>query len=130
MDCPVCKDQPMIVLELDAVEVDFCHRCSGIWLDGGELEMLLDSPAQAKELLASFAVCDNTKEEKYNCPICLKKMNKIQIGSQDAPLVIDKCVKDHGLWFDKGELPAVLEKANLDTEHKIQKLLADMFAQN
>lgn len=129
MDCPVCKDQPMIVLELDSVEVDFCPGCSGIWLDGGELEMLLDTPAQAKKLLASFTVC-NTEEQKYNCPICLKKMNKIQVGSKEASLIIDKCTKDHGLWFDKGELPAVLEKANLDNEHKIQKLLADMFAQN
>ena len=41
MDCPVCKDSAMIVLEMDEVEVDYCTECEGIWLDAGELEILL-----------------------------------------------------------------------------------------
>ena len=35
--------------------------------------------------------------------------------------------KGDGLWFDKGELKNIFDKASLDKENKIQKLLADMF---
>lgn len=34
--CPGC-DRPLNVLQVDAVEVDRCCRCRGIWLDTGEL---------------------------------------------------------------------------------------------
>jgi len=33
----------MMVLELNEVEVDFCSRCGGVWLDSGELEAVLAS---------------------------------------------------------------------------------------
>ena len=39
MDCPACKE-PLIVLELNEVEIDNCVSCGGIWLDKGELERL------------------------------------------------------------------------------------------
>ncbi|MCL4278881.1 MAG: zf-TFIIB domain-containing protein, partial [Ignavibacteriaceae bacterium] len=42
MLCPVCNN-PMIVLELEQVEVDYCTNCAGVWLDAGELELLLES---------------------------------------------------------------------------------------
>ncbi len=43
MDCPVCKNA-MITLELQEVEIDYCIDCGGIWLDAGELELLLGEP--------------------------------------------------------------------------------------
>lgn len=129
MNCPICKDKPMITLELNEVEVDYCLECKGIWLDEGELETLLDSTALAIELLDSFQ--KTTSDEMLRrCPICLKKMKKISVGDSKNLVIIDKCPKNHGLWFDKGELPHILEKASLDKESKIQKLLREIFAQN
>ena len=49
MDCPVCKNA-MITLELADVEIDYCTDCGGIWLDAGELEMLLGEPEKARQL--------------------------------------------------------------------------------
>jgi len=46
MDCPVCKNA-MITLELEEVEIDHCTNCGGIWLDAGELELLLGQPEKA-----------------------------------------------------------------------------------
>ena len=126
MDCPVCKEA-MITLELETVEVDYCLACSGIWLDAGELEMLLDDSAQAKDLLASFTAAKNCTEKLRKCPICLKKMHKILVGPDQSTQLIDSCRKNHGLWFDKGELQNVLASASFDKEHKVQKLLNDMF---
>jgi len=128
MDCPVCKNA-MITLELADVEIDFCTDCGGIWLDAGELEILLGNPQQAKKLLDSFKIDTNCPEKPRKCPICLKKMQKIIVGLSTPPLLLDKCRKGDGLWFDKGELQDILTTAQLDKDSKIQKLLADMFGQ-
>lgn len=42
MNCPVCKDEVMIILELDEIEVDYCGFCKGVWLDEGELEEIIN----------------------------------------------------------------------------------------
>jgi len=126
MDCPVCKNA-MITLQLQEVEIDFCGDCGGIWLDAGELELLLGDSQQAERLLNSFKIDAHSAEKPRKCPICLKKMQKIIVGPDTPPLVIDKCQRGDGLWFDKGELQDILEKAQLDENSKIQKLLADIF---
>jgi Zn-finger nucleic acid-binding protein len=126
VDCPVCKNA-MITLELAEVEVDYCTDCGGIWLDAGELELLLGAPEQSEQLLNSFKIDSECAEKRRKCPICLKKMQKIVVGTDKPTLLIDKCAKGDGLWFDKGELQDILNRAELDKESKIQKLLADIF---
>ena len=127
MDCPVCKESAMITLELNGVEIDYCTQCEGIWLDAGELEQLLGEAKKSKELINSFKIDSNNDEEARKCPICDKKMQKIIIGSSGPKLLIDKCGKGDGLWFDKGELHDIVEKAQLDENNKIKALLTDMF---
>ena len=126
MDCPVCKNA-MITLELDEVEVDFCLDCQGIWLDAGELEMLLSDTEAAKKLLASFQTAAKCSEKPRKCPICLKKMKKILVGPEASAALIDKCRLGDGLWFDKGELSDVLAMGSFDEGQKVQKLLAEIF---
>lgn len=118
----------MITLELNEVEIDHCLQCSGIWLDEGELEMLLPDSEKASELLGSFKTVDNSKEKTRKCPICLKKMHKVNVGPQDSVVLIDSCTKGDGLWFDKGELHDIFKIGSFDDEGKVKDLLADMFA--
>lgn len=120
----------MITLELENVEIDYCTDCGGIWLDAGELELLLDEPEKAKSLLDSFRIDSASTERIRKCPICYKKMQKIVVGSSKPVLLIDKCRKGDGLWFDKGELQDIFDRAELDEDNKIQKLLNDIFGQN
>jgi len=54
-------------------------------------------------------------------------MKKIIVGLSTPTLLIDKCPRGDGLWFDKGELQNILNRAKLDKDNKIQKLLADIF---
>jgi Zn-finger nucleic acid-binding protein len=129
MDCPVCKNA-MITLELREVEIDYCIDCGGIWLDAGELELLLGEPEKAKQLLDSFKIDSSSTEKPRKCPICRKKMQKVIVGSSKPTLLIDRCRRADGLWFDKGELHDIFERANLDKDNKIQKLLNDMFGQD
>ena len=128
MDCPVCQN-PMITAELEEVEVDLCDQCGGIWLDSGELEILMGSQQRCEELLRSLGQKQKIQEKPRKCPICLKKMQKIIVGQARKPLIIDKCRRGDGLWFDKGELREILNHADLDAEHKIQKTLAELFGQ-
>jgi Zn-finger nucleic acid-binding protein len=125
MDCPVCKE-PMIVLELNEVEIDHCLACGGIWLDAGELELLLDDSDEKDKLLSSFQVDRVTKEKSRKCPICLKKMNKVLWGTTDK-IRIDECRKHDGLWFDKGELEEMIRIGNAGKDSRVLDLLQDMF---
>jgi Zn-finger nucleic acid-binding protein len=126
MDCPVCKNA-MITLELAEVEIDYCTGCKGVWLDAGELEMLLDDDGKAKMLISSFNKDTSSSEKARQCPICDKKMEKIDVGSEKPALLIDRCSKGDGLWFDNGELNNIIARAKLDESNKIRKVLADMF---
>lgn len=129
MDCPSCGNA-MITLELADVEIDYCVGCGGIWLDAGELELLLDNPRKAASLLASFQEEPSATERARKCPICDKKMAKVVVGRSKPALRIDKCRRGDGLWFDSGELKDILDRGQLDEGSRIQRLLADMFAHN
>jgi Zn-finger nucleic acid-binding protein len=126
MKCPVCKNA-MITMELAEVEIDYCTGCKGVWLDAGELEMMLDDEGKAKKLINSFNKDVSSNEKPRQCPICDKKMEKIDVGDEKPTLLIDRCVKGDGLWFDSGELNSVIARAKLDEGNKIKKVLADMF---
>jgi Zn-finger nucleic acid-binding protein len=117
----------MITLELEDVEIDYCTDCGGIWLDAGELELLLGEPGEAEHLLGSFKIDSRSAESVRKCPICDKKMQKIIAGASAPALLIDKCRKGDGLWFDTGELHDIAGRAQLDKDNKIMKLLTDMF---
>jgi Zn-finger nucleic acid-binding protein len=114
----------MLVLELAGIEIDYCPLTRGIWLDAGELEELFHDPEAANKLILSFKVDESSREKRVRCPICNKKMEKVLV--QDT-VVIDRCMRGHGLWFDEGELLQVLEMESGDSEGKVIAILKDMF---
>ena len=126
MNCPICKNEPMITLELNEVEIDYCLSCKGIWLDAGELELLLGSDVESTEFLNSFTPDTKSKEKKLKCPICNKKMEKVMVVGEKE-ITIDKCKNEHGIWFDAGELEDVLKMGTLGKDNKVLVLLKDMF---
>lgn len=123
MQCPVCKNS-MVILELDKVEIDYCPSCKGIWLDSGELELLVESKSNEK-MFKQFKAAKNIKEKKYRCPICKKKMDKVEF--ENSNIMLDKCKNDHGLWFDKGELNSLLGIREVNNNNKILSLLKNVF---
>lgn len=127
MFCTNCKN-PMIVLEFENVETDYCTNCEGIWLDSGELELFLEDSEDKTLLLKSFTTAKNNREKRIRCPICNKKMDKTLV-STDNDIIIDECSKGHGLWFDKGEILEVIKKGSINKNNKIIKVLEDMYKQ-
>jgi Zn-finger nucleic acid-binding protein len=124
MRSPV-SNEPMLVLELAGVEIDYCPLTQGIWLDAGELEALFENTDEADQLLASFKQDADSREKKVRCPICRKKMDKVYVAGD---VIIDRCPNQHGLWFDEGELLQVLKAGHEGGEGKVIVLLREMFS--
>ena len=45
MQCPQCSQSPLVISERQDVEIDYCARCRGVWLDRGELDKLIERSA-------------------------------------------------------------------------------------
>jgi hypothetical protein len=116
----------MIVLELDQVEVDYCLACGGVWLDAGELEILLEGAEDKDKLLSSLEVDEETKEKRIKCPICSNKMEKVLCGLEEK-VRIDKCRDGDGLWFDKGELREIIGMGTFHSDKRVFDLINDIF---
>jgi len=125
MKCPVCKEE-MLILELDGVEIDYCYSCGGIWLDEGELELLLENAEAKDNLLASFSLVKRSKEKRRHCPVCHKKMEKVFLGEENN-VILDRCPKRHGLWFDKGELAEIIQLVSFDENNRVLDFLKNLF---
>lgn len=44
MICPACQSE-LKMSERSGVEIDYCPSCRGVWLDGGELDKILERSA-------------------------------------------------------------------------------------
>ena len=45
MQCPICTDTALVMSERQGVELDYCPKCRGVWLDRGELDKLIERSA-------------------------------------------------------------------------------------
>ncbi|MFP5213944.1 MAG: zf-TFIIB domain-containing protein [Acidobacteriota bacterium] len=44
MLCPMCKVD-LLIADRQGIEIDYCPKCRGIWLDRGELDKLIERSA-------------------------------------------------------------------------------------
>ena len=54
MRCPI-DGETLVMADRNGVEIDYCPKCRGVWLDRGELDKIIeraagDEPAQATQL--------------------------------------------------------------------------------
>lgn len=45
MNCPVCT-LALVMTERQGIEIDYCPKCRGVWLDRGELDKIVERSAQ------------------------------------------------------------------------------------
>lgn len=97
--CPVCQE-PMAVLEWRGLEIDHCLACGGCWLDAGELSLLLSGEPglPQQDLVREVA------RSRCDCPACAGRMRRGALGGVEVDVCPDGC----GLWFDRGELAALI----------------------
>ena len=125
MFCPGCNE-PMIVLEVEEIEIDHCVACGGVWLDAGELELLLENASNKDELMASLSECIEGKEKHIRCPICSRKLQKLRYGT-NKEILLDKCSRNHGIWFDRGELCQALRLGTYLSGRPVYDILSEIF---
>ena len=41
MKCPNCEET-LVMTERQGVEIDYCPKCRGVWLDKGELDKIIE----------------------------------------------------------------------------------------
>jgi hypothetical protein len=45
MVCPHCLED-LIITERQGIEIDYCAKCRGVWLDRGELDKIIERTVQ------------------------------------------------------------------------------------
>ena len=61
MNCPVCN-VTLAISEKQGIEIDYCPKCRGIWLDRGELDKIIERSASE----APFTSWSNQPYQKHS----------------------------------------------------------------
>lgn len=103
MHCPKCRQQPLKERYVSAanLHVDFCPKCRGVWLDGGELGRAM--PAADPQL----QIPSNAVRLRASCPRCAKPLYAFPYPQ--TRVMIEMCRECRGLWLDAGEFKQIRE---------------------
>jgi Zn-finger nucleic acid-binding protein len=56
MKCPVCPATDLVMTVREGIELDYCPKCRGVWLDRGELDQIIRRSAQASQAEAQAEI--------------------------------------------------------------------------
>jgi len=126
----------MIVVEHEKIELDYCVKCSGVWFDAEELELLLEAMQLEETSLSLDNILTSPEaksaEKKRKCPICGRKMKKATVG-HEPEVIIDACSWGDGLWFDSGEVGQLITQIHdkpsekSDSQRRVITFLGEVF---
>jgi Zn-finger nucleic acid-binding protein len=118
------------------VTLDECAACGGVFVDPPSFERVCaEREQQAVVLQAAFPIpsARAPRPERYwPCPVCQRLMNR-QNFARLSGVIVDVC-KGHGVWFNHGELHAIVafvraggldrarERDKADLEHERRSL--------
>lgn len=49
MNCPICVGENLVMSDRQGIEIDYCPKCRGVWLDRGELDKIIERSASASQ---------------------------------------------------------------------------------
>ncbi|MCU0962477.1 MAG: zf-TFIIB domain-containing protein [Pirellulaceae bacterium] len=130
MLCPVCS-QPMVIVEFQNVELDTCVDCRGLWFDAQELSQLFELAGVPHQYHALESQLDRLPHvgARRKCPRCRRPLEPVRAPARrGAELILDECPRGDGLWFDQGELSALLEAVlgdDVDTLRNVRSYLGE-----
>jgi len=108
--CPRCSSS-LSEAHRDEVHLLACAGCGGVWMNGATLHRFVEALQQRPEAVqAAEAVSDRAlfdfevDEETLGCPKCKAPM---EVTRHPSGVALDVCA-DHGVWFDRDELPRVV----------------------
>lgn len=77
MLCPICNVD-LVMSDRSGVEIDYCPKCRGVWLDRGELDKIIErsTPTERTSLLTQ----DEYHQTHHNDGYYKKKKRESWIG--------------------------------------------------
>ena len=127
-DCPRCKVK-LNRLQIERVNLRECRRCEGWWADVETFENVCAERESQAAVLSLISTAHRLAENKIAvkvsyvpCPDCKQLMNRRNFA-RSSGVIIDLC-KHHGVWFDREELPEIIEfirKGGLDHARRKEK---------
>ena len=125
--CPRCNSR-LCAREYGDLSVEECDPCGGLFLSPATMERLVaarDLPTSLRLALPKRELKRETAVRYILCPECGKSMNRQAFG-RISGVVVDVC-KNHGVWFDGGELAEVIrfvEQGGLERQR--ERALAEL----
>lgn len=108
--CPGCGE-PLAPFRMGEHTLAGCPSCHGLWLAGRFMGRLC-AQAHVRDALAARLAASPTPVAPEGpvtfrrCPVCAKRMARIVFG-RTSGVTLDAC-RDHGVYFDAGELERTL----------------------
>lgn len=102
MKCPKCGGELQQVSQ-DAIQVDRCAQCGGLWFDMLEADRLLKQRSGAAVDIGSETTGEEHNQQgKIECPRCHTQMIRM-VDMQQHHIWYESCPVCYGKWFDAGE---------------------------
>ena len=110
-DCPRCK-RKLESLMIESIRLRECTRCGGLWTDVATFESIGANKENHSAMLnfVSSRTAEIPAQPVINyvpCPDCKQLMNRSNFA-RSSGVIIDLC-KQHGVWFDRDELPKIID---------------------
>jgi Zn-finger nucleic acid-binding protein len=109
--CPQCKD-PLVTITHEEISALACRGCGGAWIATDTMDRVtyaLDpSSIEVGDEAAGLArMAFPPHAASPPCPVCHAPMSTLTLGGTHVE--VDVC-KEHGTWFDRGELQTVIRE--------------------
>lgn len=107
--CPACH-AACIAFGGSSGRLCECTTCGGQFVEHSLLEELLERRELYRVVTRKPAPRQNPLDQPVvylKCPVCTTAMNRNNFGGNSG-VVVDVCPR-HGVWFDPGELPRILD---------------------
>ena len=113
--CPRCggEGRALVANLVGDTLLDQCNDCGGLWVDQAAFEKILEARKRQQTVeavlgqVAPRAQVASAAVVYLRCPDCSTVMTRRNFGKRSGVL-IDVCTA-HGVWFDHGELPRIIE---------------------
>ena len=82
MKCPICNESELVISERQGIEIDYCPKCRGVWLDRGELDKIIEKSVKFDESNHNYFDNDRKYDDrkKYSDDYYKKNKRKSFLG--------------------------------------------------
>lgn len=125
-NCPRCSSD-LEKLQIGETNLLGCGKCDGLWIASATFEDICSDAEKRSAVLGFFDRRDKkphtaTKVNYVPCPDCGQLMNRSNFA-RSSGVIVDIC-KEHGVWFDADELPAIvgfIQKGGMELARQREK---------